>query len=68
MGSGIALCENQIAQIIERDLIEKYYEEQNKLQLFTDDGYEVWRDFSDEVKLYEKIKNIYLYKYNPKIL
>ena len=68
MGSGISLCEKQIAQIIERDLIKKYYEEQSKLQSFTDDGYEIWRDFSDEVKLNEKINNVYLYvKYNAKL-
>ena len=67
MGSGISVCENQIADIIERDLVKEFYEKQAKLPLFTDDGYEIFRDFSDEVVLNNKIKKVNLYvKYNPK--
>ena len=67
MGSGISMCENQIADIIERELVKDYYEKQAQLPLYTDDGYEIFRDFSDEVVLHNKIKKVHFYvKYNPK--
>ena len=58
MGSGISLNEEQVAQIIIRDLIIEFNEEQSKLPLFTDEGYEIYRDFSDEVKLNNKVEKI----------
>ena len=61
MGSGISLDEKQIADIIKRQLIQKFEEEQSMLPLYTDDGYEIYRDFSDEVRLNNKIKEVYLY-------
>ena len=68
MGSGISLSEKQTGDIIQRELIKDYYEKQAKLPLYTDDGYEIFRDFSDEVVLNNKIKKVHLYvKYNPKI-
>jgi len=61
MGSGISLDEKQIADIIKRQLIKKFEEEQTMLPLYTDDGYEIYRDFSDEVRLNNIIKEVYLY-------
>ena len=68
MGSGISLCEKQTAEIIERELVKEYYIEQSRLPLYTDDGYEIYRDFSEEVILNNKIKKVYLYaKFNSKM-
>jgi len=61
MGSGISLDEKQIADIIKRQLIKKFEEEQTMLPLYTDDGHEIYRDFSDEVRLNNIIKEVYLY-------
>jgi hypothetical protein len=61
MGSGISLNEKQIAQIIIRELKNEYNEEQSKLPVYTDDGYEIFRDFSDEVILNKKINQVYWY-------
>ena len=67
MGSGISLSENQIAEVIERELVKDFYTNQSSLILYTDDGYEIFRDFSDEVVLHNKIKKVHFYvKYNPK--
>jgi predicted dithiol-disulfide oxidoreductase (DUF899 family) len=67
MGSGISLSDNQVAEIIERELFKEYYETQKKLEVFTYEGYEIYRDFSDDVKLNDKIQKVYMYvKYNPK--
>ena len=67
MGSGISLSDNQVAKIIERELLKEYYEKQRNLDVYTCEGYEIYRDFSDEVKLNEKIQKVYMYvKYNPK--
>jgi hypothetical protein len=61
MGSGISLNKKQVSQIIIRDLKKDFNEEQSILPKFTDDGYEIYRDFSDEVKLNKKIKEVYSY-------
>ena len=67
MGSGISLSDNQVAKIIERELLKEYYEKQRNLDVYTCEGYEIYRDFSDEVKLNEKIQKVYMYvKYNSK--
>ena len=68
MGSGISLSEKQLCDIIQRDLVKDYYEKQAKLPLYTEDGYEIFRDFSDEVALNNLIKKVHLYvKNNPKM-
>jgi hypothetical protein len=68
MGSGISLCEKQTAEIIERELVKEYCIKQSCLPLYTDDGYEIFRDFSEEVILNNNIKKVYLYaKFNPKL-
>ena len=61
MGSGISLCEIQISEIIKRDLVQNFNKQQSLLPLYTDDGYEIYRDFSDEVELNNTIKEINLY-------
>jgi len=61
MGSGISLDKKHIADIIIRELKKDFDEKQSKLDLYTDDGYEIYRDFSDEVKLNNKIKDIRWY-------
>ncbi len=67
MGSGISLCEKQICEIIERGLIKDFDEIQKKLPVYTDDGYEIYRDFSDEVVLNNTIKEVYGYMYYKKL-
>ena len=68
MGSGTSsLGETNIKDAIIRDLKNKFNEEQSKLALYTDDGYEIYRDFSDEVKLNKKIKEVHSYSYTVKI-
>jgi hypothetical protein len=61
MGSGISLGEIQISEIIKRDLVNKFNKDQTMLPLYTDDGYEIYRDFSEEVELNNTIKEINLY-------
>jgi hypothetical protein len=58
MGSGLSLNDVQVAKIIERDLKKIYEAEQSYLPRYTDEGYEIFRDFSEEVKLNNKIKQI----------
>jgi hypothetical protein len=67
MGSGISLNNKQATQIIIRDLKKEFNEEQSTLPLYTDDGYEIHRDFSDEVNLNKKIKEVQYYSYTVKI-
>ena len=62
MGSGTSsLGETNAKDAIIRDLKNKFNEEQSKLPLYTDEGYEIYRDFSDEVKLNKKIKEVHSY-------
>ena len=58
MGSGLSLTHEQVANIVERDLIIKLNQEQINRPRFTDDGYEIFYDYSDEVKLNNKINEI----------
>ena len=67
MGSGISLNNKQATQIIIRDLKKEFNEEQSILPLYTDDGYEIHRDFLDEVNLNKKIKEVQYYSYTVKI-
>ena len=61
MGSGISLSKKHIAEIIIRDLKKEFNEYQSKISLYTDDGYEIYSDFSDEVNLNNKIRHINWY-------
>ncbi len=58
MGSGISLSKKQIIDIIKRDLKKSFYDTQNNRILYTDDGYEIFYDFSDEITYMNKIKEI----------
>ena len=67
MGAGITLDNNQIADIIIRQLIDQFYDEQRTQPLYTEDGYEIYHDFSDEVALNKRINEIYLYCCNKQL-
>ena len=60
MGSGLSLTHEQTINIIKRDLINIFKENENKKDLnrFTQDGYEIFYDFSEEAKFKNKIKEI----------
>lgn len=62
MGSGISLTKDQIIFFIKRELYNEYLENYNSRQLFTEDGYEIYYDYSDEVTLYKKIKFIDIFR------
>ena len=64
MGSGISLTYPQIVSIIKRDLKFDFENHQRILPRYTDDGYEIFYDYSDEVKLNNTIQKIdYYLKY-----
>jgi len=56
MGSGLSLSHEQVINIIERDLYKNLKEVELKQDLnrYTDDGIEIFYDFSEE----EKVKKI----------
>ena len=58
MGSGQSLTHEQVVNIIKRDLIKALNEEHSNRPRYTDDGAEIFYDFSDEVKLNKKIKEL----------
>jgi hypothetical protein len=58
MGSGISLSKDQIIYFIKRDLVDNFNENQNIRPRYTDDGYEIFYDYTDEVKLKKIIKEI----------
>jgi hypothetical protein len=69
MGSGISLCEVQLVSIIKRDIVQDFYEKEMLLPLYTDEGYEIFRDFSNEAKMNNKIREVYWYIHNyPKYI
>ena len=60
MGSGISLSQEQIVNIIKRDLNKEFIETIYKKDLnrYTTDGMEIFYDFTDEEELTKKIKCI----------
>ena len=58
MGSGQSLTHKQVVQLIKRDLIKVLNEDHQTRPRYTDDGAEIFYDFSDEVKLNKKIKEL----------
>jgi len=60
MGSGFSFSDEQVANIIKRDLKISFNENENKKDLnrFTPDGYEIFYDFSEEAEIKKKIKEI----------
>jgi hypothetical protein len=61
MGSGQSLTHKQVVQLIKRDLIKALNEDHQTRPRYTDDGIEIFYDFSDEVRLNKKIKNLELF-------
>jgi|688.fasta_scaffold2184873_1 hypothetical protein len=67
MGSGISLTHQQVVDIIQRDLVLGFNQEYLNRPRFTEDGYEIFYDFSDEVNLKNKIKELqYFVNSRPK--
>ena len=62
MGSGISLTKDQVIIILKREIYNEYLEIHNSRQIFTDDGYEIYYDYSDEVELNEKLKLIDIFR------
>ena len=60
MGSGLSLTNEQVVNIIKRDLKEAFKENEIKKDLnrYTADGIEIFQDFSEEAKLKKTIKEI----------
>lgn len=70
MGSGFSFTDEQVANIIKRDLKNSFKENENKKDLnrFTSDGYEIFYDFSEEAEIKNKIKEIDAFiKKSPKL-
>ena len=60
MGSGFSFSDEQVANIIKRDLNNIFIKNEIKKDLnrYTQDGYEIFYDFSGEAELKNKIKEI----------
>ena len=60
MGSGLSFTDEQVANIIKRDLNNIFNENETKKDLnrYTKDGYEIFYDFSEEAEIKKKIKEI----------
>lgn len=57
MGSGISLSENQVCQIVKRDMTKEFYDTQYLKPKYIN-GLEIPEDFSDEVKWRAQLKSI----------
>jgi hypothetical protein len=64
MGSGLSLTHKQVIYIIKRDLYIDFQYKQSILPRYTDDGYEIFYDYSDEVILNNIMKEIDLFVKN----
>jgi hypothetical protein len=58
MGSGISLGEDHIFQIIQRELAAEFYHQEKSKPKYIN-GYEIYYDFSEEVKWRTKVRNAY---------
>ena len=60
MGAGLSFTDEQVANIIKRDLKNIFNENETKKDLnrYTQDGYEIFYDFSEEAEIKKKIKEI----------
>lgn len=58
MGAGITLNKEQIIRLIHRELQHRLHENQTHRPRFTDDGYEIFYDFSDEVDLSNLLEEV----------
>ena len=59
MGSGISLSHKQVVCMIERELERVYREKENLRPRTTDDGYEIYYDFSEEVTLNKTVRELH---------
>ena len=69
MGSGISLSHYQVVYMIQRQLENAHNEWEHMRPRTTDDGYEIYYDFSEEVALNKKIRELHQFlirknKYN----
>lgn len=61
MGSGISLSEKQVVCMIERELKRVFQEKENIRPRTTDDGYEIYYDFSEEAALNKTVRELHLF-------
>ena len=59
MGSGISLSEKQVVCMIEHELERVYREKENLRPRTTDDGYEIYYDFSEEAALNKTVRELH---------
>jgi hypothetical protein len=59
MGSGISLSHYQVVYMIERQLEKAHNEWEHMRPRTTDDGYEIYYDFSEEAALNKKIQELH---------
>jgi hypothetical protein len=62
MGSGISLSKDQVIYIIKRDLRSDFLIRENMKPKFTEDGVEIYYDFSDEANLIKDITEIDMFR------
>jgi hypothetical protein len=65
MGSGISLNNNQVIEIVKRDLIKNFNDNESNKNIYSDDGYIIYYDFNEEIVLKNTLK--LLEQYNSKI-
>ena len=58
MGSGISLSKEQVVHIIERELSKEFYDSQTNRPIYTDEGYEIYYDFTDEANYINTLKKL----------
>ena len=58
MGSGISLSKEHVVQLIKRDLRKEFYDSQQNRPIYTDDGYEIYYDFTDEANYSKMVKKL----------
>jgi len=58
MGSGQSFTHEQVVALVKRDIIQIYEYEENIRPRTTPDGYEIYYDFSEEVKMKELIDKL----------
>ena len=59
MGSGISLSHYQVVYMIERELERLHMEKENLRPRTTDDGYEIYYDFSEEAALNKTVRELH---------
>jgi hypothetical protein len=62
MGSGISLSKEQVISLIQRDLTKKFYDNQQNLPMNTEDGCQIYYDFTDEAKYRNILKILHQFQ------